>query len=115
MTEAINKVKLVRAPDGSLLKPQLGEFIDGYEVGGILFDTFILAEAHQKHLPLRARLEAAMFEIVVNTGWFHNDDDENIQDMAERLATAMLGVNQHVIESRDEIIAVLLQDKELYS
>lgn len=111
----IKPVKLVKAADGTLTKPTLGQMLEGFECNGVLFETFELAEAHREHLPLRDKLTAAMFEIVANTRWFDNDDDDLIEDMAERLSNAMLGMSERADEARDTIIEVLSRDKELYA
>lgn len=111
----VTPVKLVRDAEGRLCKPTVGEMIDGFECNGVLFESEDAAKRHLEHLPLRDRLQAAMFEVVVNTDWFDSDDDDVIEEMAERLALSMLGMKERIDGTRDEIISILQKDKELYS
>lgn len=112
---SIKPVKLVKDAEGSLTKPTLGQMIDGFECNGILFETEEAAKNHREHLPLRDKLHAAMFQIIVNANYFDEDDDAAIEELAERLSLAMLGMRERADEERDIIIEVLQKDKELYS
>ena len=111
---SVKPVRALKSPDGTLSPMALGTIVDAFEAEGSLFPTEAQALAHLAHIPLRKRLSLAMFQVLVAAKWYGEDDEDTIADAAEDLAFAMLGVDEQRNEVRDEIIAVLECDRELY-
>lgn len=108
------KIKPVRAvcqQDGTLAKPVIGELVEAYAVGDLLFETAEEAKAHVEHMELRDKLATTLLNILFDIDML--DEDTNF-DLAVAMADTMLGVPERRDAERNQLISILSKDRQLY-